>query len=45
MFVDSHHEPNYFVGIRDAVVNRAEKVLALIDSCSVAGRHKPETIA
>lgn len=45
IFVDSHHEPKYFLGTRDAVVNRAEKALALINSYNVIGRDKPESIA
>lgn len=45
ILVDSHHEPNYFLGTKDAVVKTAEKVLILMDSYNVVGRDKPETIA
>lgn len=42
MYVDSHREPKYFQGTRDTVVNRAEKILTLIDPCDVVGRNTPE---
>ena len=45
IFFDFHHESIYFLSTRDVVVKRAGKILVLINSYDVAGRHKPEIIA